>query len=531
MRLVSQGKENKDSIALGVNTIGNAVRSTLGPKGKLVTLEGGKGEFYSTKDGYTVAWHVQHEDPVANSSISILRESATRTNQEAGDGTTTATLLAQELYNHGSEALKTVTNETEFFKGMQWAKDKVIENLKSQAIPCRHDSDKIAFVARISANNDTEIGDLIASAMKDAGEDGVITVETSPTSETYFKKEEGFEFDSGWLSPAFCNNPRKQLAELTNCYVLLVDGELSKFGQLKELLNLYLASSAGAPLLVIANDIIGDVLTGFAVNHQQGKLNCCAVKSAGNKVTHKRWLDDVAVMTGATVISQDDGKTLQNFTLDWLGRCEKAIVSQTNTLLINGNGKFIEKHVDELKGQLETADQPNMVALLKNRIARFSGGIGVIYVGSLTNVGQREKKDRVDDALNATKAAVEEGYVVGGGKALWNALKMIPTELRDKDFIAGVNTVTMSICQPVLQLTGGKTIEEMVANKVDLLDCGEHEGYNAYTDKVENLIDAGVIDPVKVVRCALENAVEVSIILLRTDFSLVHDAQTIAKAE
>jgi chaperonin GroEL len=508
--------EAREQLRKGVNTIADAVKVTLGPKGRNVILDKKFGAPTVTKDGVTVAKEVELKEPVENMGAQLVKEVASKTADAAGDGTTTATVLTQSIFTHGLKNVAAGANPMDLKRGIDKAVIAVVENLKKQSQPIK-DSNEIAQVASISANNDTEIGAMIADAMDKVGKDGVITVEEAKGTDTEVKTVEGMEFDRGYLSPYFVTNTEKMEAELESPYILIYDKKISA---MKELLPVLEAvAQTGKPLLIIAEDIEGEALATLVVNKIRGSLKVAAVKAPGFGDRRKAMLEDIAILTGGTVISEERGFKLENATIDYLGQADKVNIDKDNTVIVNGAGakKDIEGRVNQIKAQIETTTSDYDREKLQERLAKLAGGVAILYVGAATEVEMKEKKDRVDDALHATRAAVQEGIVAGGGIALLRAigaLEKVKTENLDQQ--TGVNIVRQALESPlriIVENAGGEG--SVIVQKVK--EGKDDFGYNAREDKYENMIKAGIIDPTKVVRLALENAASIASLLLTTE--------------
>lgn len=500
----------------GVDKLANAVKVTLGPKGRNVIIDKKFGAPTVTKDGVSVAKEIELEDAVENMGAQLVKEVASKTADAAGDGTTTATVLAQAIYNVGVKYVAAGANPMDIKRGIDLAVKSVVENLKSQA-KAINNSEEIAQVATISANNDTEIGKMIADAMEKVGKDGVITVEEAKGTETDVKTVEGMQFDRGYLSPYFVTNSDKMEVELDNPYILIYDKKISS---MKDLLPVLEATSqSGRPLLIIAEDIDGEALATLVVNKIRGALKIAAVKAPGFGDRRKAMLEDLAVLTGGTVVSEERGYKLESTTLEMLGTSEKITIDKDNTTIVNGSGSEadISARVNQIKAQVESTTSDYDKEKLQERLAKLSGGVAVLYIGAATEVEMKEKKDRVDDALHATRAAVEEGIVAGGGTALIRSINSLDgLKSENEDQAHGIEIVRRAIQYPlktIIENAGGEGA--VVVSKV--MEGKDDFGYNARTEEYANLIKEGVIDPVKVTRLALENAASISGLLLTTD--------------
>ena len=517
------GKEikfNIDARALlkeGVDQLANAVKVTLGPKGRNVVLEKKFGPPQITKDGVTVAKEIDLKDPYMNMGAQMVREVAAKTGDSAGDGTTTATILAQSIINVGLKNITAGANPMDVKRGIDKAVDKVVKELKSQAKVVGEDLKKIEQVARISANDDEEIGKLIAEAMGKVHKDGIITVEESKGTTTTVDVVEGMQFDRGFLSAYFVTNAEKMEAELENPYVLIHDKKIST---MKDLLPVLEATAqSGRPLLVISEDIEGEALATLVVNRLRGSLRVCAVKAPGFGDRRKEMLEDIAILTGGTVVSEEKGLLLENATLDMLGKAEKITVSKEYTTIVNGAGdkKNIKARIAQIKQQMSITTSDYDKEKLQERLAKLAGGVAVLYIGAVSEVEMKEKKDRVDDSLHATRAAIEEGIVPGGGVAYIRAISALDKLKGDnEDQTTGIEIIKRAIEEPLRQIAvnagqeGAVVVQNVKAGKGDY-------GYNARTDSYENLLAAGVIDPAKVTRIALENAASVASMFLTTE--------------
>ena len=508
--------EARDKIKKGVDSLASAVSVTLGPKGRNVVIDKKFGAPTVTKDGVTVAKEIDLTDPVENMGAQLVKEVASKTADAAGDGTTTATVLAQAIYGAGIKSVAAGANPMDLKRGIDAAVKVVVSNLKEQAQPIDK-TEEIAQVATISANNDSEVGSRIAEAMKVVGKDGVITVEEAKGTEDELKTVEGMQFDRGYLSPYFVTNADKMEVELENPLILIHDKKISA---LKDVLPvLEKSQQTGRPLLIIAEDVDGEALAALVVNKIRGSLKIAAVKAPGFGDRRKAMLEDIAVLTGGTVISDEQGYQLENADIPMLGQAEKVVIDKDNSTIVNGAGDSdqIKARVNQIKAQIESTSSDYDKEKLQERLAKLSGGVAVIYVGAATEVEMKEKKDRVDDALHATRAAVEEGIVAGGGTALvraLNALNNVKGENDDQEH--GVNIVKSAIESPLRTIVSNAGGEgSVVVNKVK--EGKGDFGYNARNDVYENLIASGVIDPVKVTRLALENSASISGLLLTTE--------------
>ena len=509
--------EARDLLKKGVDELANAVKVTLGPKGRNVIIEKKFGAPHITKDGVSVAKEIELSDPYQNMGAQIVKEVASKTNDKAGDGTTTATVLAQSIITVGLKNVAAGANPMDLKRGIDKAVAKVVESIKTQAKEVDDDIKKIEQVATISANNDSEIGKLIADAMAKVKKEGVITVEEAKGTNTTVDVVEGMQLDRGYLSPYFVTNTEKMECEMENPFILIHDKKISN---LKDILPLLEASvQAGRPLLVIAEDIDGEALTTLVVNRLRGSLKICAVKAPGFGDRRKEMLQDIAVLTGGTVISEEQGIQLASATIEMLGKAEKITVNKDNTTIVNGAGtkEAIAQRVAQIKAQIEATKSDYDREKLQERLAKLAGGVAVLYVGAPSEVEMKEKKDRVDDALSATRAAVEEGIVPGGGVALIRAIDSLNGVTGENDDeTTGIEIVKRAIEEPLRQIVANAGKEGAVYVQKVKEGKGDY-GYNARTDKFENFFEAGVIDPAKVTRVALENAASIAGMLLTTE--------------
>ncbi len=506
----------RDRIKKGVDKLANAVKVTLGPKGRNVILDKKFGAPTVTKDGVSVAKEIELKDPIENMGAQLVKEVASKTADAAGDGTTTATVLAQSIYSHGIKNVAAGANPMDLKRGVDKAVTAVVENLKKQSKNIKG-SQEITQVATISSNNDVEIGKMIATAMEKVGKDGVITVEEAKGTETEVKTVEGMQFDRGYLSPYFVTNTEKMEADLDNPYILIYDKKISS---MKELLPILEASAqTGKPLLIIAEEVEGEALATLVVNKIRGALRVAAVKAPGFGDRRKAMLEDIAILTGGKVISEETGMKLEDAKLEYLGRAEKINIDKDNTTIVNGAGKKAEitGRVSQIKAQIETTTSDYDKEKLQERLAKISGGVAILYIGAATEVEMKEKKDRVDDALHATRAAVQEGIIPGGGVAYIRAIEALKDVKTDnEDQSTGVNIVRLALESPLRTIAENAGQEgSVVVNKVR--DGKKDFGYNASENKYENFFDAGIIDPTKVARLALENAASIAGLLLTTE--------------
>jgi chaperonin GroEL len=507
----------RNLILTGVNTLANAVKVTLGPKGRNVIIQKSFGAPHITKDGVSVAKEIELENAFENMGAQLVKEVAQKTNEDAGDGTTTATVLAQAIYREGAKLVAAGHNPMDLKKGIDFATEKVIAYLKENSKEIKT-TEEISQVGSISANSDVEIGKMIAEAMEKVGKEGVITIEESKTADTYSEVVEGMQFDRGYLSPYFVTNTEKMQADFDNPLILITD---KKIGSMKELLPLLeKAVQTSKPLLLIAEDIEGEALTTLVVNKLRGTLNVAAVKAPGFGDRRKEMLKDIATLTGATVISEELGMSLETAELDVLGTAKKVSIDKENTTIVDGAGKqeAVDARVNAVKAQIAETTSDYDKEKLQERLAKLAGGVAVLYVGAPTESEMKEKKDRVEDALNATRAAVEEGIIVGGGAALVHAteaLKGLTTGNLEYDF--GIKIVARSIEEPLRQIANNAGKEASVIVNEVKTKTDFTFGYNAREDKFEDLVKAGIIDPTKVTRSALQNAASVSGLMLTTE--------------
>ncbi len=511
----------RNGLKRGVDALANAVKVTLGPKGRNVIISKAFGAPHVTKDGVTVAKEIELEDSLENMGAQMVKEVASKTNDLAGDGTTTATVLAQAIVKEGLKNVAAGANPMDLKRGIDKAVIAITEDLAKQSKEVGDSSEKIQQVASISANNDKVIGDLIATAFGKVGKEGVITVEEAKGMETYVDVVEGMQFDRGYLSPYFVTDADKMIATLENPYILLFDKKISNLQEILPILEP--VSQSGRPLLIIAEDVDGQALATLVVNKLRGGLKIAAVKAPGFGDRRKAMLEDIAILTGGTVISEERGFSLENATLDLLGTAETVTIDKDNTTVVNGAGDDtqIKARVNQIKAQIETTTSDYDKEKLQERLAKLAGGVAVLYVGAASEVEMKEKKDRVDDALHATRAAVEEGIVAGGGVALVRAkkvLKAITTENLDET--TGIQIVYKAIEAPlrtIVENAGGEG--SVVINKV--LEGKKGFGYDAKSEAYVDMLEAGIIDPKKVTRVALENAASVAGMILTTECALI----------
>lgn len=522
---VKYNVEARDALKRGVDALANAVKVTLGPKGRNVIIDKKFGAPTITKDGVSVAKEVDLKDPLENMGAQMVKEVASKTADIAGDGTTTATVLAQAIITAGIKNVAAGANPMDLKRGIDKAVASVVENLKKQSNPVGNDNNKIKQVATISANNDEVIGTLIADAMAKVGKDGVITVEEAKGTETEVKTVEGMQFDRGYLSPYFVTNADKMEAELDNPYILIYDKKISSMKELLPILEKQVQT--GRPLLIISEDLDGEALATLVVNKIRGSLKVAAVKAPGFGDRRKAMLEDIAILTGGTVISEERGFKLENADISFLGQAERVLIDKDNTTIINGSGKSedIAARVNQIKAQIETTTSDYDKEKLQERLAKLAGGVAVLYVGAATEVEMKEKKDRVDDALHATRAAVEEGIVAGGGVAFIRAIESLEgLKGANDDETTGIAIIKRAIEEPLRQICQNAGIEGSIV--VQKVKEGKADfGYNARTDVYENMIGAGVIDPTKVSRVALENAASIAAMLLTTECVLADEPE------
>jgi len=513
--------EARDGLKRGVDALANAVKVTLGPKGRNVIISKSFGGPSVTKDGVSVAKEVELTDELENMGAQMVKEVASKTNDLAGDGTTTATVLAQAVVKEGLKNVAAGANPMDLKRGIDKAVEALVEDLHKQSKTVGDSTDKIKQVAAISANNDGTIGDLIAQAFEKVGKEGVITVEEAKGTDTYVDVVEGMQFDRGYLSPYFVTDSEKMTTELESPYILLYDKKISAMKDLLPVLEP--VAQSGKPLLIIAEDVDGEALATLVVNKLRGSLRIAAVKAPGFGDRRKAMLEDIAILTGGTVIAEERGFSLDNATIDMLGTAEKVSIDKDNTTIVNGAGNAddITARVNQIKAQIETTTSDYDKEKLQERLAKLAGGVAVLYVGAASEVEMKEKKDRVDDALHATRAAVEEGIVAGGGVALVRAKSVLSSiETTNADEKTGIQIVERAIEAPlrtIVENAGGEG--SVVVSKV--LEGKDDFGYDAKTDQYVNMLEAGIIDPKKVTRVALENAASVSGMILTTECALI----------
>jgi len=506
----------RSSILRGVNTLANAVKVTLGPKGRNVVIEKSFGSPLITKDGVTVAKEIELENKFENMGAQMVKEVASKTNDQAGDGTTTATVLAQAIYREGVKLVTAGHNPTSLKRGIDKAVEAIVSELKNLSKPVKS-SAEVAQVGTISANNDKEIGQMLADAMEKVGREGVITIEESKTSKTEVQVVEGMQFDRGYLSPYFVTNAERMEAVLENAYVLIYDKKISS---MKDMIGvLEGVAKQGRPLVIIAEDVDGEALATLVVNKLRGTLQVAAVKAPGFGDRRKSMLEDIAALTNGQVISEDIGRKLEQATITDLGVAKRIVIDKDNTTIIDGAGKKadIQARVSQIKAQIEETSSDYDKEKLKERLAKLAGGVAVVYVGAPSEVEMKEKKARIEDALNATRAAVEEGIVAGGGTALLKAAQKVEKSKFAEDEVFGANIIRRACEEPIRQIAGNAGLDGAIVLDRVLQNKSANFGYNAYSNEYTDLIKDGVIDPVKVVRCALENAASVASLMLTTE--------------
>ena len=511
----------RDGLKRGVDALANAVKVTLGPKGRNVIISKSFGAPQVTKDGVSVAKEVELEDALENMGAQMVKEVASKTNDLAGDGTTTATVLAQAIVKEGLKNVAAGANPMDLKRGIDKAVESIVADLEKQAKKVGNSSEKIMQIASISANNDNTIGELIAKAFGKVGKEGVITVEEAKGTDTYVDVVEGMQFDRGYLSPYFVTDSDKMIADLENPYILLFDKKISNLQEILPILEP--VAQSGRPLLIIAEDVEGQALATLVVNKLRGGLKIAAVKAPGFGDRRKAMLEDIAILTGGTVISEERGFSLENADLEMLGTAETVTIDKDNTTIVNGSGKAsdIKARVNQIKSQIESTTSDYDREKLQERLAKLAGGVAVLYVGAASEVEMKEKKDRVDDALHATRAAVEEGIVAGGGVALVRAQKTLEKITNvNLDEVTGIQIVSRAIEAPlrtIVDNAGGEG--SVVINKV--LEGKGDFGYDAKGDAYVDMLKAGIIDPKKVTRVALENAASVAGMILTTECALI----------
>ncbi len=514
---ISFNTDAREKLKAGIDALANAVKVTLGPKGRNVVLQKSFGAPAVTKDGVTVAKEIELEDPVENMGAQMVKEVASKTSDAAGDGTTTATVLAQSIVQAGMKSVAAGANPMDIKRGIDKAVRAIVKNLAAQTEVIGDDFKKIEQVASISANNDQEIGSLIADAMKRVSKDGVITVEEAKGTDTYVEEVMGMQFDRGYLSPYFVTNAETMVTEYDDPYILIHDKKISNMQDILPILEKVV--NTGRPLLIIAEDMESQALGVLVVNRLRAQLKIVAVKAPGFGDRRKAMLEDIAVLTGGTVISEEKGYKLESTTVEMLGRAEKITVDKDNTTIVNGYGdeKMINARINQIKQQIETTTSDYDKEKLQERLAKLSGGVAVLYVGAPTEVEMKEKKDRVDDALSATRAAIEEGIVAGGGVALVRAIDSIEKlKGANEDEEVGINIIRKALEAPLRTIAENAGVEGSVILQEVKKSKGA-VGYNAQTDTFEDLKKAGVIDPTKVTRIALENASSIAGLILTTE--------------
>ena len=514
--------EAREGLKRGIDALANAVKVTLGPKGRNVIISKSFGSPQVTKDGVSVAKEIELEDALENMGAQMVKEVASKTNDLAGDGTTTATVLAQAIVKEGLKNVASGANPMDLKRGIDKAVVKIVEHLAKQAKEVGSSSEKVKQVASISANNDETIGELIAQAFEKVGKEGVITVEEAKGTDTYVDVVEGMQFDRGYLSPYFVTDSEKMVAELDRPYILLYDKKISTMKDLLPVLEP--VAQSGKPLLIIAEDIDGEALATLVVNKLRGTLRIAAVKAPGFGDRRKAMLEDIAILTGGTVIAEERGFTLENATIDMLGTAERVSIDKDNTTIVNGAGKSedIKARAAQIKAQIENTTSDYDREKLQERLAKLSGGVAVLYIGAASEVEMKEKKDRVDDALHATRAAVEEGIVAGGGIALLrakNALAKIKPVNADEE--TGIKIILKALEAPLRTIVENAGVEGSVIVSKVLESSREAFGYNAKSGQYTDMFRAGIIDPKKVTRVALENAASVAGMILTTECALV----------
>jgi chaperonin GroEL len=519
-KLITFDADARASLKKGVDTLANAVKVTLGPKGRNVVIDKKFGAPTVTKDGVTVAKEIELEDPIENMGAQMVKEVASKTSDVAGDGTTTATVLAQAIYREGLKYVTSGANPMDLKRGIDKSVEALTKGLKELSSPIKENKE-IAQVGAISANNDNYIGDLIAQAMEKVGKDGVITVEEAKGTDTTVDVVEGMQFDRGYLSPYFVTNTESMETELEDPYILIYDKKISTMKDLLPILEK--SAQSGRAMLIIAEDIEGEALATLVVNKLRGTLKVAAVKAPGFGDRRKAMLEDIAVLTKGTVISEEQGYKLENATVAYLGTAKRVVIDKDNTTIVEGAGKNedIKKRINEIKAQMDKTTSDYDREKLQERLAKLSGGVAVLKIGAATEVEMKEKKARVEDALHATRAAVEEGIVPGGGVALIRVSSKLDSVKDDNhDIMLGVNIIKKAIEEPIRQIVANAGMEgSVIVNKIK--ENTGNFGYNAASDKYEDLVAAGVIDPTKVTRVALENAASVASMLLMTEATIV----------
>ncbi len=512
----------RNELLAGVEKLANAVRVTMGPKGRNVLLQRSFGAPHITKDGVSVAKEIELKDPVENMGAQLVKEVASKTADEAGDGTTTATVLAHAIFKEGLKYITAGANPIAVKRGMDKAVAAIIEELKKSSRTVEN-KEQIAQVATISANNDNKVGELIAEAMDKVGKDGVITVEEGKSLTDELEVVEGMQFDRGYLSPYFVTNADKMVAEYEDAYILLYDKKISNMKDLLPLLE-KVVQAGNKPLLIIAEDVEGEALATLVVNKLRGVLNVVAVKAPGFGDRRKAMLQDIAILTGGQVISEELGRTLEGASIADLGQAGRVVVDKENTTIVNGKGdkEAIEARIKQIKKEIEETTSDYDREKLQERLAKLSGGVAVIKVGAATETEMKEKKDRVDDALSATKAAVEEGIVIGGGAAILKAAKKVNIEAADPDEQIGIDIIKKAVKSPIKQIAENAGFEAGVV-VMNVEEADENIGFNAASGEYVDMFEAGIIDPTKVERIALQNAVSVGGLLLTTEAAVTEE--------
>jgi len=516
---ITYGLKARNAMKDGVDKLANAVKVTLGPKGRNVVLEKKFGSPTITKDGVTVAKEIELDDKLENIGAQMVREVASKTSDVAGDGTTTATVLAQSIISEGVKNVTAGANPMSIKRGIDAARVVVVESLKSQKRDVGSDSEKVTQVATISANQDLEIGKKIAEAMEKVGKDGVITVEDSKTAETYLELVEGMQFDRGYLSPYFVTNSETMDSEMEDPFILIRDKKISNMKDLLPILEKVVQT--GKSVLIVAEDIEGEALATLVVNKLRGTFKVLAVKAPGFGDRRKAMLEDIAVLTGATVISEDQGYKLENATMEYLGKCKRVVSDKDNTIIVAGGGKTdaIKARINEIKVQIDKTTSDYDKEKLQERLAKLSGGVAVIYAGAATEVEMKEKKARIEDALHATRAAVEEGIVPGGGVALLRAIPALDKLKVSDNQQIGVNILRRALEEPIRQIAANSGVEPSIIVQKVKEGKGDY-GFDARTEKYVKMFEAGIIDPTKVARVAVENACSIAGLLLTTEASV-----------
>jgi len=516
---ITYGLKARNAMKDGVDKLANAVKVTLGLKGRNVVLEKKFGSPTITKDGVTVAKEIELDDKLENIGAQMVREVASKTSDVAGDGTTTATVLAQSIISEGVKNVTAGANPMSIKRGIDAARVVVVESLKSQKRDVGSDSEKVTQVATISANQDLEIGQKIAEAMEKVGKDGVITVEDSKTAETYLELVEGMQFDRGYLSPYFVTNSETMDSEMDDPFILIHDKKISNMKDLLPILEKVVQT--GKSVLIVAEDIEGEALATLVVNKLRGTFKVLAVKAPGFGDRRKAMLEDIAVLTGATVISEDQGYKLENATMEYLGKCKRVVSDKDNTIIVAGGGKTdaIKARINEIKVQIDKTTSDYDKEKLQERLAKLSGGVAVIYAGAATEVEMKEKKARIEDALHATRAAVEEGIVPGGGVALLRAIPALDKLKVSDNQQIGVNILRRALEEPIRQIAANSGVEPSIIVQKVKEGKGDY-GFDARTEKYVKMFEAGIIDPTKVARVAVENACSIAGLLLTTEASV-----------